>query len=379
MIQDFVDAASNISNQWVQACQTNGQRIVGYTCSYVPEEILYAANIQSVRLRGVEAKATTIGDTYFGPFICSFPKCLLQLVGEGKYNFLDGVILTPGCDSMRRLDECWRKSAVDYSGVLPDFFFHYAVPHKVTEYSLAWFTEETRRLLQALQDHFRVIITDEKLHQAIKLYNHTRDLLARLEALRIREKPVIPGHQALAVLLARTTMPVEVYCQKLGELLDKLEQQAPDPTLQKRKKLMLVGSVNDDLELVRAIEGDSAIVVQDNLCFGNRLLSDQVEQTDDPVQALAKRYLTNSDCPRMFGDYKNRLAILRDKIQRAQVDGVILQNIRFCDLHGSENGLFEKALEAEGIRCIRLEREYGPLIERGRIKMRIDAFLERIA
>ena len=61
------------------------------------------------------------------------------------------------------------------------------------------------------------------------------------------------------------------------------------------------------------------------------------------------------------------------------MDGVILQNIRFCDLHGSENGLFERDLEASGTPCLRLEREYGPLIETGRIKMRIDAFLERIS
>jgi len=81
----------------------------------------------------------------------------------------------------------------------------------------------------------------------------------------------------------------------------------------------------------------------------------------------------------MFGKYKQRLALLRDKIERAGVEGVIMQNIRFCDLHGSEDGLFERDLEAEGIHCLRIEREYGPLKETGRIKLRIDAFLEQIA
>jgi benzoyl-CoA reductase/2-hydroxyglutaryl-CoA dehydratase subunit BcrC/BadD/HgdB len=81
----------------------------------------------------------------------------------------------------------------------------------------------------------------------------------------------------------------------------------------------------------------------------------------------------------MFGKYKERLAILRQKIERARVDGVIMQNIRFCDLHGSENGIFERDLEAAGIPCLKLEREYGPLVETGRIRMRIEAFLERIS
>ncbi len=60
------------------------------------------------------------------------------------------------------------------------------------------------------------------------------------------------------------------------------------------------------------------------------------------------------------------------------MQGVVLQNIRFCDLHGAENGLFERDLEAMGIPCMRIEREYGPLVETGRLKMRVDAFLERI-
>jgi benzoyl-CoA reductase/2-hydroxyglutaryl-CoA dehydratase subunit BcrC/BadD/HgdB len=65
-------------------------------------------------------------------------------------------------------------------------------------------------------------------------------------------------------------------------------------------------------------------------------------------------------------------------VKNGKIDGVILQNIRFCDLHGSENGLFERDLEANGIPCMRLEREYGPLVETGRMKMRVDAFIERI-
>ena len=31
-----------------------------------------------------------------------------------------------------------------------------------------------------------------------------------------------------------------------------------------------------------------------------------------------------------------------------------------------------------GIPCLKIEREYGPLVETGRIKMRVDAFIERI-
>jgi benzoyl-CoA reductase/2-hydroxyglutaryl-CoA dehydratase subunit BcrC/BadD/HgdB len=63
---------------------------------------------------------------------------------------------------------------------------------------------------------------------------------------------------------------------------------------------------------------------------------------------------------------------------KTSVQGVILQNVRFCDLHGSENSVIERELEAKGIPCMKLEREYGPLSETGRIRLRVDALLERI-
>ncbi|RPJ80171.1 MAG: 2-hydroxyacyl-CoA dehydratase, partial [Deltaproteobacteria bacterium] len=105
---------------------------------------------------------------------------------------------------------------------------------------------------------------------------------------------------------------------------------------------------------------------------------DQVDSDQQPIEALAKKYLSDSVCPRMFDGYQQRFDYLMEKARRADVQGVILQNIRFCDLHGSENGLLERAFEKMGIPCLRLEREYGPLTETGRMKMRIEAFFERL-
>ncbi|PKN53727.1 MAG: 2-hydroxyacyl-CoA dehydratase [Deltaproteobacteria bacterium HGW-Deltaproteobacteria-13] len=375
MMKDFFEASTALNNKHVTEWKKNGKKVVGYTCSYVPDEIFHAAGILPFRIRGFGATDTTIGDTYFGPFICSLPKCMLQLAGEGKFNFLDGAIITPGCDSMRRLDECWRKAGDDIEGAIPPFFFHYGVPHKYSDYTIKWMTEETGRLIAAVEEHFNVKITGADLKKAIKLYNHSRELLDRFEALRTLDAPPFSGEEALAVILAGTTMPREEYNDLLTQFIARAGK---SPGIKDRVRLMLVGSANDDVGLVRVMEGEKAIVVADNLCFGSRFYSDRVEEEGDPVFELARRYLGHNDCPRMYGDYRRRLKILEEKVKNGKIDGVILQNIRFCDLHGSENGLFERDLEANGIPCMRLEREYGPLVETGRMKMRVDAFIERI-
>ena len=376
MIEKFREAAVELNNSFVKKWKENNKRIVGYTCSYVPDEVLHAAEILPYRIRGFGAQDTTIGDTYFGPFVCSLPKCMLQLAGEGKFNFLDGTIITPGCDSMRRLDECWRKAGEDNKGVSPEFFFHFGVPHKHLDYTVDWFVDEIKRLIEAVENHFSVSITMESLKKSIELYNKARVLLDKFDEIRIKENLPITGKDALSVILAGTTMPREEYLTMLESYIDELKKSKSSH--KEKLRLMLVGSANDDVDFVEIIEGKKGIVVADTLCFGARFHSDKVIIDDDPIRALANRYLSKNECPRMYGDYKNRLKGLLESVERANVEGVILQNIRFCDLHGSENGLFERDLEAKGIPCLRIEREYGPIVESGRIKMRIDAFIERI-
>ena len=377
-MNDFYNAATKIQNDALMKWKQAGKRIVGYTCSYTPAEIFHAVDILPIRLRGIETDGMDISDAYYGPFICSFPKCILQLAGRGDYSFLDGTIITPGCDAMRRLDECWRKAGDDYEGIVPPYFYYFDVPHKTEPHGMDWFIQEIRDLIKSVEDHFAVKITDEKLSASIKTYNRGRKILRELEDLRAEEDIRVSGARAFAAIVAGQVTPREEYTEALQRWLTALKKKRPLKNHQKR--LMLIGSISDEIDLIELVEGTTNVaVVAENLCFGIRYENGEVPEDVDPVEALAGHYLAKSVCPRMYGKYKQRLARLVEKIERSKVEGVIMQNIRFCDLHGAENALFERDLEAMGIPCIRIEREYGPLIETGRIKLRMNAFLERIS
>lgn len=374
----FLDAATRIENDAITQWKQSGKKVVGYTCSYVPPEIFHAAGILPVRLRGIETEGMEIGDAYFGPFICSFPKCLLQLAGKGVFSFLDGVLITPGCDAMRRLDECWRKAGNDHQGIVPAWFEYFDVPHKTEVHGMKWFVQEIRNLVERIEHHFGVSITGNALRKSIREYNRGRRLLKAVEGLRAEEKIRVFGTDVFAATVAGTVLPREEYTRQLEEWLDDLKRR--EPLENSKKRLMVIGSISDEIDLFQLIENKTdAVVVAENLCFGIRYEGNEIPEDQDPIMSLARHYLEKSVCPRMFGKYKQRLALLKEKIERTRVEGIIMQNIRFCDLHGSENGLFERDLEAEGVPCLRIEREYGPLTETGRIKLRIDAFLERIA
>lgn len=376
IIDEFKDIATNLSNHYVDNWKKEGKKVVGFTCSYIPEEIIYAAGLLPFRMRGVGATSTSIADKYYGPVNCSFPKCLLQLVGEGEYKFLDGTVIMPGCDSMRRLDEGWRHQAEDSNVAFPAYHYFFGVPHKVTPYGLKWFVTETRNLAASLEKQFGVKITDSALKNAIQEYNESRDLLAKLDELRFKDAVPISGADATAVILASGAMPRNEYNDLLKKLLEELKKSKNG--VKGKKRLLIGGSPNDDVALIKLIESSGGIIVADTLCFGSRAYVDRVDENEDPFVSIAKRYLTHKLCPRMFGAYKNRLEFTKERVKQAKIDGVILQNIRFCDMHGNENSLFERDLEAMGIPCLKIEREYGPLVEEGRIKMRVDAFIESI-
>ncbi len=374
----FNDVEKQIQSDGVKEWVKSGKKVLGYTCSFMPPEIYHAVDILPYRMRGIETESMEFGDSYYGPFACSFPKCLLQLIGEGKYNFLDGAVITSGCDSMRRLDENWRVAGEEHGQITPDFFHYFDVPYKTASFSMDWFVEEIRKLIKATETHFNVSITEDKIKKSIEIYNEGRRLLAELEQYRTGDKVIISGADAYAVTVASTVLPRDLFNQELKKLLTSLKKKKKSLLSEEGKRIMISGSLCDDRALIDLVEEDGSMVVSENICFGIRSAADQVSLDGDPLVALSKRYMNDSVCPRFMLSYKTRLAYLKEKAKNANVDAIIFENIRFCDIHGSENGLLEQEFDDLGIPAMRLEREHGQMSDIGRMRMRIEAFLEKI-
>jgi len=51
---------------------------------------------------------------------------------------------------------------------------------------------------------------------------------------------------------------------------------------------------------------------------------------------------------------------------------------KFCDIHGVDNVQLRMDLEKRGVPVLQLEKEYGAKADFGRIRTRVQAFLEKI-
>lgn len=368
-MQEFSEAAKTLVNPAVQDWRRQGGKVVGYFCSYVPEEIITAAGFLPFRMRATGSTGTELADAYLSSINCSFTRHCFNMGLRGEYGFVEGVIWPSTCDHVRRIYDNWKRK------VETPFVHIMSLPKKTEEPQVGWYRDEMVNLKEALEKHFGMKITDERLWEAIRLHNETRRLQRQLYELRKKRNPPITGAEALAVMVAGTVMPKERYNQLLKELLDEISQLEGNADY--RARLMIVGGILDDPAYIEVIESQGGLVVTDMTCFGTKIMwNDVAEGAGDPLTALARYYIADRpSCPRMFGDYSRRADFVREMVRKFKVDGIIGERLIFCDLWTVEHYMLDKDLKAEGVPYLKLDREYllGGI---GQLRTRVQAFLE---
>jgi bzd-type benzoyl-CoA reductase N subunit len=347
------------------------KKVFGWLCTYVPEEILHAAGILPIRIVGYSQETDLDdGTAYLYVNNCSFSRSCLQLGLRGEYAFLDGVVGGSTCDGARRLFDLWR----NYIGT--PFHHVLTIPRKYTEKAHDLYLYEVEQFTQHLEDFLGYKISDEALLKSINLYNETRRLLKQLYDLRKLDNPPITGAETMDVLNASFRMPKEVFNEWLKGLLDEIG--ASGNAHNSRARLMLVGSVLTNTEFIKSIENQGGLVVTDELCTSTRYWTDPVRLDDKRSlrEAVARRYLNNFPCARMFPS-DERFNRIMEFTRDYKVDGVISQVIRYCVPYCHDLPLLTKKLKEKGIPILALDVEYGTSGS-GQIATRVQAFLEML-
>lgn len=367
--EELAGAAAGLMNPAVEEWKAAGGKVVGYFCSHVPVEVMTAAGVLPFRMRGTGSTGTELADASFSSINCSFPKHTFNQALRGEFDFLDGLICISSCDHVRRIYDNWKQQlSTPYLTVM-------SLPKKNGEAQVDWYYDEINILREGLGKFLGVEITDDRLRDAIKQVNETRSLQRQMYELRKRERPPISGAEALAVMVAGSSLPRERYNDLLRTLLADLKNVQGKSGY--RARLMIVGSELDDPEYLQVIEDQGGLVVTDSICFGTRTMWVNCSETEpDPVRALARYYIQERpSCPRMNGAQPARAAFVQDMVKEFAVDGVIGERMLFCDFWCAEHYMNKADLKEAGIPFIQIDREYI-LSGKGQLQTRIQAFLE---
>ncbi|MBD3195118.1 MAG: hypothetical protein GF317_08695 [Candidatus Lokiarchaeota archaeon] len=373
----FLSIANKIPNKYIE---NNKRNIVGYYCTYIPEELLEAADLIPFRIRATGNEDTNKADTYMVRFTCSFVRSTLNLALDGVYDFLDGLFVCNSCDHSRRMFEIFDMVVFKREGFnknVPRFYI--AIPHILTEEGYQWFYGEISELKNNLEKVYNVKISDDKLNDTIKLYNRNRKLMREIYELRNLNHPKLTGTEALQLAIANSSVPKEIANRELERLLG-IFREREGLNIDDKKRILLIGSVVDNAKFTELVESSGAIIVSDNLCFGKKTIMEDIDSNSSksPLERIAKRlYYRNPSCPRSMDDHKRRLEFVKNQIKIANVDGVLLQRITNCDLHGCDNMLFEHELKELDVPVFNIDRENFQS-DYTRFQTRIEAFLEMI-
>lgn len=356
-------------NHLVEKARAADRRVIGYTCSYIPEPLLDLDGMVPVRMRAPGVAGTPRADTYLSNVNCFYTRSLLEFMINDRYASVDGWVFTASCDHLRRL--------YDNLNYLKKASFNHMIdlPHKLGPAALGWYVQELEKLAAALASCFGIDMSDAKIAGAIERHNAWLDLVRSIGALRQQKNPPITGTEFHTIFLACAVSPKDMIMGPLAGLKDALENR--EVMQDDRARLLVVGSTLDDTGYLRTIESEGALVVADRFCLGSipGLEPIPAPVPGSAIETLAEHTLRKTSCPRMMEELDSRIEDILDAAEKFSVDGIIVETMKYCDIWGVEAIPLISALRETGIPVLKLEREYAPGNE-GQLRTRVQAFVE---
>ncbi|MFH1550843.1 MAG: benzoyl-CoA reductase, bzd-type, subunit N [Planctomycetota bacterium] len=343
-----------------------GGKVMGFFCTYAPEELMRAAGILPVRILGSH-EPQDVTEPHIFAMYCPFCRdCLAQGL-KGRYDYLDGIMISQSCLHIRQAFTSWQKHVpVDYSYYLP-------MPHHVqSPRAIPFLKSELVAFKKSLEEWTGKEIGDDALKEAIDTYNANRRMMKDIYKLRRSDPPPMTGEEAMEMVISNQMTDKAEH----NEELKKLAGQLPGRDIGREVgvRLMVLGSENDDLAFIRMVESCGATFVTDDHCTGTRYFWNEVGDDGDLLNALAIRYVSRPPCPTKDWPERRRVPHILSLAKEWNVQGAVLVQQKFCDPHELDIPAIKKALEAEGIKTLFLELDVTVPI--GQFKIRTEAFLE---
>ena len=144
-----------------------------------------------------------------------------------------------------------------------------------------------------------------------------------------------------------------------------------------------MGSEVDDSSFIKLVEEQGAYVCCDRFCFGSYpgrteiILNDE----EDALTQVCRHYVMGCQCPRMMNMEKvyGRKAYVADLAKEYNADGIIYQQVKFCDPWAYERTLGSNMLKDDfGYPVLSIDRPYASGSSAGQLNTRVQAFVESI-
>lgn len=369
------------NNDLVRKAREAGQKCIGTVCYQIPEVLLNLPGCFSVRMRAPRTGSIEMGSYYMTSLTCEYCRALLERGLEGGFGFLDCLIQPSSCSQMADCAENFEQLGLCTA---PGFFVqHVDTPMKDDENGVQHMVHMCRvRVLDKLNDAFGIDVSDDALRRAVLLHNEVCDLITEIGDYRKEKNPRITGYEFAVFCLASYCCPKDLLLPILRETAQELKTREPDEKAPWRVRVAVAGSEIDDPDFIKLIEDTGAYVAVDRYCFGSFPGRQRLDLRDDEdvLTQICRQYVLACQCPRYMntGKVRSRKAYLDSLAREYSCDGIIFQQINFCNFWGYERaGAVHAMTHDYSWPVLSLDRPYVVGVS-GQVRTRVQAFIERV-
>ena len=363
-----------------ESLATPDKKTVGTYCMMVPQELIYAAGAENVKLCSGSFTGFSIGEDITPRDACPLVKAVagMQEIGQlPPYSDCDLMVVPVTCDCKKKLASMLAETTPVHVMQVPSI--------RQSDELLEVYVEELYRFIPVLEALTGREITFDSLMAGVDAVGAAQAEMSRFVRLKKAPTMLIRGTHAMAVMNALNYMPIEAWTAAMKQLNEELEQRRKEDffiTRKKQPRILLTGSpvVFPNIKLPLLIEEMGGALVADETCMGERFLYDPLavwdHSFDGYIRAMATRSIRPCTCSTFF-DSSTRIYRLKQMVKDHQVEGIVYHVLRGCLVYDFEYQLIEEEMGKLGIPIIRVETDYNEEdIEQ--LRIRIEAFVELI-
>ena len=353
----------------------NGVKVMGYfPGNYVPEEIIYAAGAIPLCLSfGGSSHRVDVGLSVTPNHICPFCRKQIgeKLLKENIYYDLVDILVAPmTCIHLKKAADLWEY----YTDIE---VFKLGIPHQShSGFALKYYENRLKDLKDRLEAFTGNEITEEKISEAIELFNKMRKVFRQLSEMRTSHNSPLSSLDFIKMNHASLIADPEFIVDKLNCFYQELQQSTLENT--ERPRLLLVGPNigYGDYEILQLVEEAGGQIVAEEITEGVRDYWQHCENSNAPFKALACRYLSERQ-PGAFmaSSARERLGFITKLLKEFHASGVIWYELLCCESYDAESYFFKKKLGDQNIPMLIIESDYS-VLDTDQLRNRFEAFIE---
>lgn len=367
---------AELSIRDLNAVKEAGGKVAGVYCVYAPFELIRAAGAVPVSLCGKKQDPIADAEKELPASLCPLIKASYGYAITDTcpfFTFADVIVAETTCDGKKKMYELMEK-------IKPLHLMH--LPHtQEGKAALNYWKEGLQELADFLFSHTGVAVTKEALSREIAEHNEIRAKVQEVCLLAARPDSPLSAGDLLAIQESRSfAVSSADYLASLEQLKTDLEvHYAKGATIPRRSRVLLTGcptGKGSDKVIHLLEELGSQVVYMEN-CVGLKGNTLMVDETIDPYEAIAKRYL-QVPCSCMTPN-PGRSESIAEMVSTFEVDAIVDLTWIGCHTYNAESTTLRRFVEDRlELPFFQVETDYSSTDE-GQLRTRLEALLELIA